>query len=1022
MDRLPNFGEQVLAAAENAAHSGRSLPQSPAAVLEIVFKGATASPEGQQLTNPLALGGETLSTTTLFRALVFREQPQRRAQALEQHLARLFEVLAKPGDPLSDLAPRPGDVLIRVARGERWSHVAFVASVGLHRLEQLPEAGFRGEGYPTPPPGWYIHVVEILPRPRTSHDRFARRLGDASRNVLQDTLLLRPLPGGVGASIHNAPESSLEWAEGTGSCPDIPEPHRLLRLGSQNPSVREAQRKLNAFHAAELAAGRPGLDGCPLATDCIFGELTLRATKSFQQRVFPDQRREWDGVIGPKTWAQLDKVPSPVPPLPTPPGPQPPQPPSQLAFDTNPTHWFLDANEIAAARGNVDPPRTLSVFTTRNLAESKIDGESYMQALHNDLARTGAGDFFHFTAWRLNITQDLIPPATPSPSSPTRFDNVIQAAAKRGMVPSALIWKAVAAGFTPSSVTGMVGENTTARNFFNSVGGKGVIDGRYPAAGSHHQKTAVVLRDGEAVAYCGGIDVCPDRWDNPLHRSDPRRTPEVYVGWHDVHLRLRGPAVLDIEHNFRDRWNEPETPSLVPREPSPPPITSPLPPVATSPGTHNVQVLRTYACIPDRSLLTPINHYNAFAPRGETTVFAGYLKAIARARNYIYIEDQYLVSEELAIALGGALNTANKLIILVPRDTDGFPVSAFNFHQEQFLRIVRAGHPAKVHIFHPIQPTSGSRIYVHSKVMIIDDVYAVIGSPNVNRRGSSHDTELAAAVVDSDVVGGVCRFARDLRQSLWGEHLGISPSDPRIADPVVGVGEWDRQAAAGTFRVRRHVTPAPQKEFRRTWDTASDPDGRCTRTGPLPAGMAIKEGEVDSSDFVEAADLILTESAGEPSPDSLLHDVLSQTGLIWALALPETGQLPTLAEIFDALVYERDARMREQLGTIFEVLALPSHVLDRDLDEGDVLIHRGVGDSAQVALIASPKLLDFDGVATAGLTPDVAVPGKFAHVVEAGTTPRTLDDAFARRITDPESVTPPGTLLLRIRMDAAPRP
>src|SRR5204863_4033472 len=136
---------------------------------------------------------------------------------------------------------------------------------------------------------------------------------------------------------------------------------------------------------------------------------------------------------------------------------------------------------------------------------------------------------------------------------------------------------------------------------------------------------------------------------------------------------------------------------------------------------------------------------------------------------------QYLVSEEIALALQRALNTARKLIILVPRSTDGYPPEAFNFHQAKFLRIASAGHPGKVHIYHPVQPSTGDPIYVHSKVMIIDDVYAVVGSPNINRRGMTHDTELAAGVVDADIVGGVCRFARDLRLNLWGEHLNLSP-------------------------------------------------------------------------------------------------------------------------------------------------------------------------------------------------------------------------------------------------------
>jgi phosphatidylserine/phosphatidylglycerophosphate/cardiolipin synthase-like enzyme/monoamine oxidase/subtilisin family serine protease len=693
--------------------------------------------------------------------------------------------------------------------------------------------------------------------------------------------------------------------------------------------------------------------------------------------------------------------------------------PGLSAFNTSPQSWFLDEAEIAASRGNVELSRRLSVFSSENLVQPLIDGEELMRALHDDLVRTRTGDFFHFTAWRLNITQDLTPGSTPSATSPSRFDNLLRAAAHRGVGARALIWKAVAAGIHPSSVGGMVSENMHARDWFNAIGGKGVIDGRYPIAGSHHQKSAIVVRDSEAVAYCGGIDVCPDRWDTTRHDSDPRRTREVYAGWHDVHLRLRGPAALDIESNFRDRWNAHEEPSWVPREPVPPPITNPLPPVASAPGTHHVQVLRTFACTHD--------HYHEFAPRGETTCLAGYLKAISRAQNYIYLEDQYLVSEELAVALDRALDTVLKLIILVPRFTDGYPAEAFNFHQAKFLRIVNARHSGKVHVYHPVQPSTSATIYVHSKLMIIDDVYAVVGSTNVNRRSTTHDTELAAAVVDAEVVDGVCRFARDLRRSLWGEHLNLSPRDRSIADPVLGVAEWERQAAAGTFRVRRHLTPIDRDESPRRWDSVSDPDGRCPRPRVSEAYVAslaqnnLLTEEMESepvgyetTKLVELADQIVTERARGGASGPILHEMLSRVGLTETLAMRGSDSLLSAAEIFDAFAYPSKGGLREQLEQHFEVVALPQAPMGHELREGDLMMRRGDGDTGYFSVIATPKLRSLEALLSEGMTPESFNNGNFAQVVETGARPHSRSDQFARQLTDSAGRLLNDILLLRL--------
>lgn len=79
------------------------------------------------------------------------------------------------------------------------------------------------------------------------------------------------------------------------------------------------------------------------------------------------------------------------------------------------------------------------------------------------------------------------------------------------------------------------------------------------------------------------------------------------------------------------------------------------------------------------------------------------------------------------------------------------------------------------------------QIYIHSKLMIVDDAVAIIGSANTNDRSltGNGDTEIAAVIVDTDD----CRledlgsptmpvrsrgFARALRRQLWAKHFGLA--------------------------------------------------------------------------------------------------------------------------------------------------------------------------------------------------------------------------------------------------------
>ena len=107
-----------------------------------------------------------------------------------------------------------------------------------------------------------------------------------------------------------------------------------------------------------------------------------------------------------------------------------------------------------------------------------------------------------------------------------------------------------------------------------------------------------------------------------------------------------------------------------------------------------------------------------------------------------------------------------------------------------------------------LENEAGWPVYVHAKVCVIDDVWATVGSDNLNLRSWTHDAELTAAVLDPTLDGrepadpaglgdGARRFPRELRLALWREHLGRAEGDDAdLVDPVQGFQAWREAAAA----------------------------------------------------------------------------------------------------------------------------------------------------------------------------------------------------------------------------------
>ena len=397
----------------------------------------------------------------------------------------------------------------------------------------------------------------------------------------------------------------------------------------------------------------------------------------------------------------------------------------------------------------------------------------------------------------------------------------------------------------------------------------------------------------EYVAYVGGIDINHNRLDAPGHHGAGYREPESAAApraapYHDVHARVGGAAVIEAFGVFEDRFAFDVPPNA--GDPATRlPFATPEPAqFASYPGEHVVQVSQTEFRATDPARGFP------WAREGNRTNSETFLRAIAAAREYIYIEDQYLVPDDRYIhALVAAAQHCKRLVVVavsaiddipfgedrrlamfqrlgeawgdraligalhrrpvldpadrtasigrlslvddvtvgdteilvapparVPEDArfffwvNGelmFALSSQNVTDDEGLpaaklAVVRGGigtqprwcpHPRAHKKGSPVTAAHPLGIYVHSKIMMADDVFVGIGSMNLNRRGFYHDGEMVASGLPAKLAAARDNPARRLRVALWAEHLGI---DPAMGDALLG----DPLAAFELFRRSRY--------------------------------------------------------------------------------------------------------------------------------------------------------------------------------------------------------------------------
>lgn len=238
----------------------------------------------------------------------------------------------------------------------------------------------------------------------------------------------------------------------------------------------------------------------------------------------------------------------------------------------------------------------------------------------------------------------------------------------------------------------------------------------------NHRKIIVI--DG-VKSFIGGINI------SNKYRNDTQAKNVLY--WRDTHLMIDGPATFYLQYLFLCDWNFSAKnklqfgPDYFPKYPKEDKIRDEL-----------VQIVPSG---PDSKL--PV-------------IFYSLLQAIGAAKKQVLITSPYFIpGESLMDALIIAAKSGIEIKLLVPGPSDSVIVNSAA--RSYYKELLRQG----VRIF------EYKKGFVHSKVMIIDDSLAVVGSANMDYRSFDLNFEVNAMLYSKTIVKQLQEaFDNDLKHSI----------------------------------------------------------------------------------------------------------------------------------------------------------------------------------------------------------------------------------------------------------------
>jgi phosphatidylserine/phosphatidylglycerophosphate/cardiolipin synthase-like enzyme len=317
-----------------------------------------------------------------------------------------------------------------------------------------------------------------------------------------------------------------------------------------------------------------------------------------------------------------------------------------------------------------------------------------------------------------------------------------------------------------------------------------------------HSKLLVI--DGN-TAFVMGSTISQGYYNDPRHLiHDARHRGDLT---HDMSIKVVGPAVEFVDRSFTALWNSADAADS---------SSSSLSPATNQPQEKDgigVQVIRT---LPGGVIDAAATGGDAIA-HGETGALEGYQRAIAKAKKYIYIEDQYLTAPEIFTAILSRMKQTTEapnleviLVINAEPDVSGYPELQIQLLQQLQKDLTKALGQAAVDkrlgVYTIWSCNEQSKtyevmpIYIHSKSAIIDDVWATIGSTNLDGASLNHiqlDTIVEGKLTDMVDTGN------------WFKRLMVGVIYALVSPLIIAI---DVATKIGFARETQHANPQQSRQ------------------------------------------------------------------------------------------------------------------------------------------------------------------------------------------------------------------